>query len=79
METTPETVKYIRRFGQRVRVLRKEKALTQEELADRANVHRTFIGMIERGEKNATLVTIIRISGALEIPAMELMRELEDA
>lgn len=79
MKTTPETVKYIRRFGTRVRVLRREKGLSQEELADRANVHRTFIGMIERGEKNATLVTIVKISGGLEIPAAELLIGLEGA
>lgn len=78
MKTTPDTVKYIHRFGTRVRVLRREKGLSQEELADRANVHRTFIGMIERGEKNATLVTIVKISAGLEIPAAELLIGLED-
>lgn len=79
MKTTPETVKYVRRFGQRVRLIRQQNELSQEELADRAGVHRTYIGMVERGEKNATIVTIVKISGALGVPAMELVREIEDA
>ncbi|RED13898.1 helix-turn-helix domain-containing protein [Pontivivens insulae] len=79
MKTTPETVKYVRRFGQRVRLIRQQNELSQEELADRAGVHRTYIGMVERGEKNATIVTIVKISGALGVPATELVREIEDA
>lgn len=79
MKTTPETVKYVQRFGQRVRLIRHEKELSQEELADRAGVHRTYIGMIERGEKNATIVTIVKISGALGVQAMELVRDIENA
>jgi len=79
MKKTSDTDKYVRRFGQRVRMIREEKQLSQEELADRANVHRTYIGMIERGEKNATIVTIVKISGALEVPATELVKALEDA
>lgn len=39
------------KFGERVRQLRKEKRMSQEELADKANLHRTYIGMIERAEK----------------------------
>ena len=79
MKKTNENVKYIKRFGKKVRLLRTQKGLSQEELAGRADVHRTFIGMVERGEKNATLVTIIKISGGLEITEAELMADLEDA
>ena len=79
MKTNPETVEYIRRFGTRVRLLRQERGLSQEELAERVDVHRTFIGMIERGEKNATLVTIVKISGGLEVSVAELLRGLENA
>ena len=43
------------KFGLRVRTLRKTLGISQEELAERAGVHRTYIGMIERGEKNVTL------------------------
>jgi len=55
----------LRRFGERVRALRKAAGLSQEELAERANLHRTYIGMIERGEKNVTLSNIQKIAFAL--------------
>ena len=54
-------------FGQRVQELRKEHNLSQEQLADLAGVHRTYIGMIERAEKNITLCNIERIAKALEV------------
>ena len=54
-------------FGDRVRELRTNKNLSQEQLANLANVHRTYIGMIERAEKNITLINIEKIAKALEI------------
>lgn len=55
------------KFGERVRELRKEKNLSQEQLAFKANLHRTYIGMIERAERNVTLLNIEKIANALEI------------
>lgn len=55
------------KFGERVRQLRKEKRMSQEELADKANLHRTYIGMIERAEKNVTLINIEKIAKALKV------------
>ncbi len=49
-------------FGEKVKLTRKEKGLSQEELANRANLHRTYIGMVERAEKNITLLSILKIS-----------------
>lgn len=60
------------RFGDRVRQLRKERNLSQEELSFRANLHRTYIGMIERAEKNITLVNIEKIAKALNVELKEL-------
>lgn len=60
------------RFGERVRQLRKEKNLSQEELSFRANLHRTYIGMIERAEKNITLANIEKIAKALNVELKEL-------
>lgn len=60
------------RFGQRVQELRKAKQLSQEQLADIAGVHRTYIGMIERAEKNITLRNIAKIADALRINIKEL-------
>jgi transcriptional regulator with XRE-family HTH domain len=54
-------------FGQRVQALRKEHNLSQEQLAELAGVHRTYIGMIERAEKNITLRNIEKIAIALHV------------
>ena len=61
------------KFGERVRLLRKEKGLSQEQLAFKANLHRTYIGMIERAEKNITLINIQKIANALEISEHQLL------
>jgi transcriptional regulator with XRE-family HTH domain len=63
------------KFGNRVRELRKLKNLSQEELAFRADVHRTYIGMIERAEKNITLLNIEKIANALEVSINNLFHE----
>ncbi|OGZ74121.1 MAG: transcriptional regulator [Candidatus Staskawiczbacteria bacterium RIFCSPLOWO2_01_FULL_38_12b] len=55
------------KFGQKVREERIRLDLSQEELAGRAGVHRTYIGMIERAEKNITLENIEKIAKALKI------------
>ena len=61
------TKEILTQFGQRVRQERLKLGLSQEELATRAGVHRTYIGMIERAEKNITLENIEKISKALKI------------
>ena len=60
------------KFGNRVRLLRKEKGISQEELAHKADMHRTYIGMIERAEKNITLINIEKIAKSLEVDIKEL-------
>ncbi len=60
------------KFGDRVRELRKERGLSQEELAFKADLHRTYIGMIERAEKNITLVNVEKIVNALNVDIKEL-------
>ena len=59
-------------FGRKVKALRKERNLSQEQLADMAGVHRTYIGMIERAEKNITLCNIERIAKALEVDIKDM-------
>ena len=56
----------LKTFGDRVRHLRRQNDISQEELAHRAGLHRTYIGMIERAEKNITLQNIEKITKALE-------------
>lgn len=61
------------KFGERVKEIRISKQLSQEQLAHLANVHRTYIGMIERAEKNITLVNIEKIAKALEVEIKDLL------
>jgi transcriptional regulator with XRE-family HTH domain len=61
------------KFGNRVREERKKQKISQEALAEKAGVHRTYIGMIERAEKNITLNNIEKISKALGLPISKLM------
>ena len=63
--------KILKFFGERVRELRTQKNLSQEQLANLADVHRTYIGMIERAEKNITLINIEKITKALDIELKE--------
>jgi transcriptional regulator with XRE-family HTH domain len=61
-----------KRFGERVRQLRKERGLSQEALALTCELDRTYIGGIERGERNISLINIYKISVALRISPKEL-------
>lgn len=62
-------------FGERIRHLRAEKGLSQEQLAELADLHRTFIGRIERGETNVTLENIKKLSQGLKVPISKLFEE----
>ncbi len=62
----------INSFAKRIRKLRAEQKISQEELAYRAGLHRTYIGMIERGEKNITLRNIEKIANALHVNIKDL-------
>lgn len=59
-------------FGHNVQKYRKERNLSQEKLAELAGVHRTYIGMIERAEKNITLCNIDKIAKALQVEIKDL-------
>ena len=66
------TEKLSKNFGQKLRILRKTKKLSQEKLAEKANLHPTYIGVIERGEQSATLDTVEKLAGALHVKEKEL-------
>ena len=61
-------------FGKNLQKKRKLAGLSQEQLADAAGLHRTYIGMIERAEKNITLCNIDKIAKALHIDIIELFK-----
>jgi len=63
------------RFGARLRRLRKAIKLSQEKVALRAGIDRSYYGGIERGENNVSLINIERIAGALEVATAELFRD----
>lgn len=64
--------KILEAFGNRVKEERLKLGISQEELAERAGLHRTYIGMIERAEKNITLLNIEKIAKALNLDIKEL-------
>ncbi len=64
------------KFGQRIREIRQEKKISQEKLAFKAEMDRTYIGGIERGERNVSLINIIKIAKALEVAPKELFEFL---
>jgi transcriptional regulator with XRE-family HTH domain len=66
----------LEKFGERVREERLKQNLSQEELAGRAGVHRTYIGMIERAEKNITLENIEKIAKALGISITNITKDI---
>lgn len=67
----------IKLIGERIRNLRKERNWTQEELAYRANIHRSHLGEIERGETSVTVESVAKIANALEITVEDIFRHLQ--
>lgn len=63
------------RLAERVKRYRKERQWSQEELADRAGLHRTFVSQIERATKRSTIVTVERIAMALGVTCGQLLDE----
>jgi transcriptional regulator with XRE-family HTH domain len=63
-------------FGRRVRALRKQSGFSQEELAHRVGVHVTYLGGVERGERNLALLNITRLANALDVSLAKLFSEL---
>jgi transcriptional regulator with XRE-family HTH domain len=62
-------------FGARVRELRLAKGLSQEELAERAGLHRTYLSSLERGQRNVGLDNILDLAAALEVPPARLFQD----
>lgn len=62
------------RFGKNVQRIRKEKNMSQEKLAEYAGLHRTYIGMIERFERNITLINAEKVANALGVNISELIK-----
>jgi transcriptional regulator with XRE-family HTH domain len=63
----------LKTFASNIKALRKQKGWSQEELARRAELHRTYIGSIERNERNVSLLNVERIANAFGVKPRELI------
>jgi transcriptional regulator with XRE-family HTH domain len=61
-------------FGRNLAAYRRDRGLSQEAFAEVLNVHRTYMGAVERGERNLTLRSVERIADRLGVPALALLR-----
>jgi transcriptional regulator with XRE-family HTH domain len=75
MSSTNESIQ--KQFGKKVRELRTKSGYSQEAFAFACNLHRTYIGCIERGEKNITITNIEKIAKALKVQTWELFKEFQ--
>ncbi len=73
MPIRPEQCTLVNVFASNVRRARLDRGLSQEELAEAAGVHRTYVGMLERSEKNVTIYNIERIALALGVEPAALL------
>jgi transcriptional regulator with XRE-family HTH domain len=69
----------LQKFGERVRDTRERQGLTQEQLAGRAGLDRSYVGGVERGEHNISLSNILKIARALGVSAADLLEEEDSA
>ncbi|EGQ8132128.1 MULTISPECIES: helix-turn-helix domain-containing protein [Vibrio harveyi group] len=67
----------LKSFGERVKSLRVELGMSQERLAESSGLHRTYIGSLERGQRNVSYLNILKIAAALGISASVLLEGLD--
>ena len=75
MPVAPQNCRLVAIFAENVRRRRLALGLSQEELAEKAGVHRTYVGMLERSEKNVTIYNIERIAVALQVEPATLLQK----
>ncbi len=73
---TSPPVPLLAEFGTRVRKLRSDRGLSQERLAEHCGLHRTYVGSLERGERNVALANLVRLAEALSVDPCALVEGL---
>ena len=74
---TPTEQALLQRLGHAIRHARDRAGISQEELAERCGLHRTYVGSVERGERNIGMLNLAAIAKALDVPASELCRSID--
>jgi len=68
----------LQKLGENVRAFRHSQGISQEELAGRSGLHRTYVGSVERGERNISLLNLAKLAKALGIPLETLIKNIEE-
>ena len=71
-----EEIKLLKAFGLRIQEARKKKGYSQEELAFHSGLDRTYVGSMERGERNVSIINIRKIATALDLNVSELLKHI---
>jgi len=72
----PEEKAQLRAFGRRIREIREGLGWSQDELAESADLHRTYISGMERGERNVSVLNVLRVAGALKTTPGRLLNDI---
>ena len=78
-QAVPAIPQHRKLLGAAVREHRKKSGLTQEKLAERADLHPNYVGEVERGEKTISVDALLRIAGAMRVGLCDLVREIDRA
>ena len=70
---------YLASLGKNIRTIRLAKGFSQEQLAELSGLHRTYIGGIERGERNVSFLNLVRMAQALEVDISRLVRDIDES
>jgi len=70
-----DDIQFLQQIGDRIRERRIARKLTQAELAEKCSLHRTFIGSVERGERNVAILSLRKIAKALRVTPAELLTD----
>ena len=65
-----------KKLGERIRTFRKQVGWSQEELAEACGLHRTYVGAVERGERNVSLINIVQFARALQVKPSDLLEDI---